>query len=216
MGGFLFVSALILSDATHIVMTHADLKFPFNAQVSKGVIMSSTSRHEPEHHHRDLAGVQAVARIQEMVKKAETCFFCTSVDSGGSGSVRPMNALEVDQKGCIWFLSADDSHKNKEIAMDPMVQLHFQGDKHGEFLTLQGTATASHDKARIAQLWKNIFRNWFTDGQDDPRITVIKFSPTYGYYWDMEHNAVVSGAKIMFGALTGQTLDDSVEGELVT
>lgn len=177
--------------------------------------MDSINKNQAECNHRDLSDRQAIEKISDIVKDADVCFFCTAVDSGGSGSVRPMSALEVDQQGCIWFLSADDSHKNKEIAMDPMVRLHFQGSKHGEFLTLQGMATASHDKARIKDLWKGLFKTWFTEGEDDPRITVIKFSPTYGYYWDTKHGTVVSGTKILIGAMIGKTLDDSIEGGLV-
>jgi len=178
--------------------------------------MDSINKNQAEKNHQDLSGVNAVDKIREIFEDADVCFFCTAVDSGGSGSVRPMNALEVDEQGCIWFLSADDSHKNKEIAMDPMVRLHFQGNKHGEFLTLLGTATATHDKARIQALWKGIFKTWFTEGEDDPRITVIKFSPVHGYYWDTKHGTVVAGAKILIGAMVGRTLDDSIEGELLT
>ena len=56
---------------------------------------------------------------------------------------------------------------------------------------------------------------WFTEGKDDPRITVIKVTPTDGYYWDTKHGAAIAGAKMLVGAAIGKTLDDSVEGRLV-
>jgi hypothetical protein len=49
---------------------------------------------------------------------------------------------------------------------------------------------------------------------DDPRITVIKVTPTEGYYWDNKHGNAVAGAKMMIGAMIGKTLDDSIEGKL--
>ena len=57
-------------------------------------------------------------------------------------------------------------------------------------------------------------KTWFTEGKDDPRITVIKFTPEEGYYWDTKHGQVVAFAKQMIGAALGKTLDDSIEGEL--
>jgi general stress protein 26 len=60
-----------------------------------------------------------------------------------------------------------------------------------------------------------MLKTWFTEGEDDPRITVIRFQPQSGYYWDNKHGAVVAGAKIAVGALVGKTLDDSIEGRLV-
>ncbi|MDB5061825.1 MAG: ral stress protein, partial [Mucilaginibacter sp.] len=49
---------------------------------------------------------------------------------------------------------------------------------------------------------------------DDPRITVIKVSPTQGYYWDNKHGNAIAFAKQLVGAALGKTLDDSVEGKL--
>jgi general stress protein 26 len=57
-----------------------------------------------------------------------------------------------------------------------------------------------------------MIKTWFTEGKDDPRITVIQVTPTDGYYWDTKHGNFIAGIKILIGAATGKTLDDSVEG----
>ncbi len=57
-----------------------------------------------------------------------------------------------------------------------------------------------------------MLRTWFTGGIEDPRITVIKVSPTEGYYWDTKHGQFVAGMKMLLGAAIGKTLDDSIEG----
>jgi general stress protein 26 len=59
-----------------------------------------------------------------------------------------------------------------------------------------------------------MLKTWFTEGEDDPRISVIRFTPQLGDYWDNKHGSLVSGAKIAVGALVGKTLDDSIEGRL--
>ena len=50
--------------------------------------------------------------------------------------------------------------------------------------------------------------------EHDPRITVIRVTPTDGYYWDTKHGNAVAGVKMLIGAAIGKTLDDSIEGEL--
>ena len=176
--------------------------------------MDSINQNQPEHNRENLRGADAVRRIKDVVKQAENCFFCTAVSTGPSSGVRPMNVRKVDDDGALWFLSARDSHKNAELARDPSVRLFFQGMKHSDFLHLAGRASVSSDKAKIRELWEPILRTWFTEGVDDPRITVIRFTPTEGYYWDNKHGNLVAGAKMLLGAATGKTLDDSIEGRL--
>jgi hypothetical protein len=43
---------------------------------------------------------------------------------------------------------------------------------------------------------------------------VIEFTPQEGYYWDTKHGMAVASVKMLIGAMTGQTLDDSIEGKL--
>jgi general stress protein 26 len=92
--------------------------------------------------------------------------------------------------------------------------LYFQGSSHSDFLTLWGNAQISTDREKIKQLWNPILKTWFTEGVDDPRITVIKITPEDGYYWDTKHGQMVAFVKQVAGAITGQTLDDSIEGKI--
>lgn len=173
--------------------------------------MDSINKQQPEDNLQNLSGAPAVERLTDLVKEAETCFFCTE---GGSAGVRPMSVQQVDEQGNLWFLSASDSHKNQEIAANPSVKLYFQGAKHAEFLSLEGRASISRDQAKIKELWNFVMKTWFTEGEADPRITVIKVAPSQGYYWDNKHGSAIAGAKMLIGASIGMTLDDSIEGQL--
>jgi general stress protein 26 len=176
--------------------------------------MDSINRNQPEHNRQHLLGPDAIERIEETVKKAQTCFFCTRTATGESGGVRPMAVREVDEVGNLWFLSADDSHKNREIEAAPEVSLFFQGSAHSDFLHLTGIATIWRDQSKIHDLWSPLIKTWFTEGVDDPRITAIKVTPTDGYYWDNQHGGAIAGAKMLVGAALGKTMDDSVEGKV--
>jgi general stress protein 26 len=176
--------------------------------------MTSINEQQPENNHADLRGTEALAKLRELVKQASTCFFCTAITAGKPIPTRPMAVQQVDDQGRLWFLSPNDSHQNREIAQDGAVQLLFQGSAHSDFLTLYGRASISTDKAKIKELWEPILKTWFTGGIEDPRITVISVAPTDGYYWDTKHNRAIALAKMVVGAITGKTLDDSIEGKL--
>ena len=176
--------------------------------------MNSIDKNQPEDNSKNLKGRGAVEKIKELAEKAPTCFFITGFSAKGPVATRPMSVQKIDSEGNLWFLSASDSHKNAEIKKNPHVQLMFQGSAHSDFMNLYGRATISTDKARIKELWEPIVKTWFTEGIDDPRITVIKVAPSEGFYWDTKHGSMVAFLKMTAGAVIGKTLDDSVTGEL--
>lgn len=176
--------------------------------------MSSINRSQPEDNYEDLQGQEAVQKIKEMVEQADNCFFCTTVSLDGSDEDRPMNVRQVDEEGNLWFLSARDSRKNRELAVNPAVKLYFQGSKHADFMQLNGQGTVLRDREKIKELWSPLAKTWFTGGEDDPNITIIKVTPTEGYYWDTKHNIAVAGIKMLIGAALGKTMDDSIQGKL--
>lgn len=176
--------------------------------------MDSINKNQPEENHKDLNGIVAIKKIKELAEKAESCFFCTAVPIGESAGARPMSVQQIDEEGNLWFLSAKDSYKNKEIAINPEVKLYFQGSQHSEFLQLNGQARILTDKQKIKELWKPVLKTWFTEGENDPRISVIKIQPTVGYYWDNKHGKAVAAIKMLVGAVVGKTLDDSIEGRI--
>jgi general stress protein 26 len=176
--------------------------------------MDSINAQQPEENTKNMEGPEAWKKLKELAEQADSCFFCTNIKTGLPFSTRPMSPQKIDEDGNLWFLSANDSEKNAEIKTDPFVQLLFQGSAHSDFLTAYGTAEISEDKALIDELWQPILKTWFTEGKDDPRISVIKVSVTQGYYWDNKHGNAVAFVKMIAGAIIGKTLDDSIEGKL--
>lgn len=176
--------------------------------------MDSINQQQPEDNMQDLNGTEALAKIRELAESAKSCFFVSNIKTGVPASVRPMSAQKIDDEGNFWFLSANDSHKNDELTKDPFVHLLFQGSGYSDFLNLYGIATITEDKEKIKELWEPILKVWFTEGIDDPRISVIKVEPTEGYYWDNKHGNAIAFVKRLAGAAIGKTIDDSVEGKL--
>ena len=176
--------------------------------------MDSINQNQPEDNHKDLSGAEGVKKLKELIDKASSCFFCTNTETGVPFVPRPMSVLKTGDDGKIYFMSSNDSNKNEQIKNDSSVQLLFQGSSHSDFLSISGTAQISVDKNLIKELWNPMLKTWFTEGVDDPRISVIIVSVNDSYYWDTIHALPVSFMKRMVGAVIGKTLDDSVEGTI--
>jgi general stress protein 26 len=176
--------------------------------------MESINKNQTENNHKDLNDQDAIEKIKELTKDNKVCYFCTHSSGNNSLGTRPMAVQEIDDEGNLWFLSSKDSHKNLELEKDNSVRLLFQGSKHSDFMVIEGNASISDDKEKIKELWEPIVKTWFTEGVDDPRISVIKVEPVKGYYWDNKHGNAVAGIKMLIGAAIGKTMDDSVEGRI--
>jgi general stress protein 26 len=81
-------------------------------------------------------------------------------------------------------------------------------------MQLNGTAVISTDREKIRELWSPLARTWFTEGEEDPRLSVIKVTPSQGYYWDTKHGLPVAGVKMLIGAILKKTMDDGIQGKL--
>ncbi|QKZ13213.1 pyridoxamine 5'-phosphate oxidase family protein [Spirosoma sp. KUDC1026] len=176
--------------------------------------MNSINQQQPEKNHEDLTGTEAGKKIKELTEKADTCYFCTKITTGEPLRTRPMAVQKVDESGNFWFLIASDSHTHADLLADKKVQLLFQGSEYSDFLSIYGDASVSTDKALIKELWNPALKTWFTEGEDDPRITVVQVDTQQGYYWDNKHGDAIAFAKMAVGAVLGKTLDDSIEGTL--
>lgn len=176
--------------------------------------MDSINKQQPGENYKDLRGEEATKKIKELANSGKTCFFCTNNAPGQSFATRPMAVQKIDDDGNFWFLSTIDSHKNDELLADPTVQLLFQGASYINFMNIYGEATILKDKEKIKELWEPTMKVWFTEGVDDPRISVIKVEPIEGYYWDNKHGQAIALIKRLAGAAIGKTIDDSVEGKL--
>jgi general stress protein 26 len=176
--------------------------------------MDSINQNQPEDNLKNLAGTEALKKMKEIAEETQTCFFCTNIKTGSPLSIRPMAVQKVDDEGNLWFLSSNDSHKNEEIKHDDHVHLLFQESHYSGFLNVYGDAYISADKAKIKELWNPTLKAWFTEGEDDPRISVIKVIPAEAYYWDNKHGNAIAFIKQTASAVIGKTFDDSVEGKL--
>ncbi|MEP6951012.1 MAG: pyridoxamine 5'-phosphate oxidase family protein [Ginsengibacter sp.] len=162
---------------------------------------------------KNLISLDAIEKIKDLAESADICHFVTAI-SKTPLSTRPMSTQKVDDDGFIWFMSDKSSIKNQEINSDSRVQLFYSHQSSSEYLSIFGTAEIIFDRDKIEEMWTPIAKAWFTEGKDDPAISLLKVTPQEGYYWDTKNNKMVALVKIATAIVTGKTMDDGIEGKL--
>lgn len=151
--------------------------------------------------------------MKELAEAVDICMFCTQLGKAPF-EARPMSTQQVDDDGSIWFLSNAESNKNFDISQDDQVQLLYADRNSSEYLSIYGRADVLRDKQKLDEVWSNMAKAWFTEGKNDPHVTLIRVRPEQAYYWDTKHGRVVSMLKIVTAMVTGKSMDDSIEGKL--
>lgn len=110
------------------------------------------------------------------------------------------------------FLANNASYKFDEIKSDSHVNLSFIDTSTTNWASVAGTATISNDKALIKELWSPFVSGYFSDlkdgvhkgDADDPRVSVIKVTPTEIRYWVATSGKVARSLEHAKGAVTGK------------
>jgi general stress protein 26 len=161
----------------------------------------------------NLSHEEGIAKLKEIAEAAKICHFVTSLSKKPLTS-RPMSTQEIDDQGNFWFLSKLSSAKTEEIDEEPEVQLFYSNRSGAEYLTVYGYAEIIKDRSKLEELWSPMVRTWFTEGKDDPEISIIRVRPVDAYYWDTKSNKLFALLKMSTGAALGKTMDDGIEGEI--
>jgi len=109
---------------------------------------------------------------------------------------RPMAVARLNRDGAVYFLTDADSAKVDEIENNSKVTVTFQSG--WQFAALSGKAEVIDNRSLIGRVWKESYKTWFPEGQDDPKLRLIRVEPESAEYWD---SAGVHGVKYALEAI---------------
>ncbi len=155
---------------------------------------------------------ETLKTVGEKIKGMHTCMFVTM--NGTEHRGRPLATQDVDFDGSVWFMTQADSRKVSDIKANNHVALMY-GDGSIKFVSMDGTAELSQDKAKIKELWNPFYKAWF-ENEDDPNIMLIKVSVTSGEYWDHKGGKLGAYADMAVSAVTGKTMEDHDQNQKFT
>lgn len=121
----------------------------------------------------------------------------------------------------LWFVSADNTEKLRDLEHDPHVNLTYYRESSREWVSVSGLATISRDRQKIRELyapdWKMYFPN---EGDprhgtaDDPRMVLIGIDIHAAEFLEVDKPKPVVLYELAKGWLTGSEPDLGTMHEL--
>ena len=92
------------------------------------------------------------------------------------------------------------------MQQDDRVTLTFAEPNDSKYVSLKERASVNQDRAKIEELWNPLYRAWFSKGQDDPEITVLRIDVSEADFWKASRSKLAMGLKYLAAAMTSGTL----------
>lgn len=161
---------------------------------------------------KNLFNKEATQKLKELAEGIDIAIMETNLGARPSHTI-PMSTKEVDDEGCIWFLSNKNSEHNSHLNSNKDLQLIYSKPSDMEFMTVYGKAFITTDRKVLEKYYEQTDDTWFK-GIDDPNLTALKVIPEEAHYWDTTHGKFTSFLKMGIGTLTGKKQELGEDGNL--
>jgi general stress protein 26 len=155
---------------------------------------------------------ESIEKLKGILEDIDFAMLTTSAN--GKFRSRPMSTQEMDANGDLWFFTSDDTHKVEEIEADNRVLVAYSEPDNNTFVSVFGRGEIVKDRAKIEELWSPIYKAWFPEGLDDPKICLLKVSVEEAEYWDAPNSKLVQLAGFVKALVTGQEADGGDYGKI--
>ncbi len=129
-----------------------------------------------------------LARLAALVRQMKIGML-TTIEPDGSLRSRPLETVEVDREGRLWFFTQASSPKSARAeAGDHQVNLSYADPRDADFASISGTARLVRDAERMRELWVPSLDRWFPRGLQDPDLALLEVRVDKAEYWDEPRN----------------------------
>jgi general stress protein 26 len=159
-------------------------------------------------------------KFYELIDEIKVTMLTTRRPDGHLESRAMANQKRADGAD-LWFVTADDSGKLRDIAHDPHVNLAYYNARSYEWVSASGLARLSRDRSKIQELYAPDWKAWFgQEGDsrhgtaDDPRIVLIGIDIHAAVFLEVNKPKPVVLFELAKGWLTGDRVDPGELHEL--
>ncbi|MEM8552257.1 MAG: pyridoxamine 5'-phosphate oxidase family protein [Pseudomonadota bacterium] len=98
--------------------------------------------------------------------------------------MQPMQAFfDDDYPNNLYFFTKIDNSLVTAIPDGGKATIAFAAKGHDVFASVEGSLAAIKDKALIDRFWSPTLNAWYESGQEDPKLTMLKFDMDKGEIW---------------------------------
>ena len=107
----------------------------------------------------------------------------TTMDRDGRLHARPVQTLQMDADGTLWFFTDWSSPKVDELSHDARVSVGYADPAKHVFVTVSGDATLFRDVRKAQELWSMEQRAYYPKGPEDERLALLRVQIERAEYW---------------------------------
>ena len=114
----------------------------------------------------------------------------------------------------LWFVTAENTGKLRDLQADPHINLAYYRDRTREWISVSGLAKISRDRQKIRELYAADWKVWFPEEgdprhgtPDDPRFVLIGVDTHAAVFLEVDKPQPVVLYEIAKGWLTGDAPD---------
>ncbi len=127
----------------------------------------------------------------------------TSPAADGALTSRPMTIQRIDEPGTILFFGSLSSPLVQGLKLRQDVNIGVAEPDEDFYVSIEGRAEISTDRALIKELWSPLVKAWFPGGVDDEDLVLINVTVSQAEYWNVHESEMVQFFKMAKAALTG-------------
>jgi general stress protein 26 len=138
---------------------------------------------------------KSIEEISKRMAGIDIAILSTHTENGQIAN-RPMsNNGDVQYDGTSYYFTFEQSRTVSDIQSNPKVALGFTSEggifSDAIYVTVEGNAELSRDKASFKAHWTSDLDRWFEQGIDTPGIVLVKVKASRIAYWDGEEEGEV-------------------------
>jgi len=126
---------------------------------------------------------------------------------------RPMQLVQDAYDGTLFFYTSKSASKVFEIDNDRDVCISFSDPGKGVYVSMSGKARLSEDQELIDRYWNSYVAAWFSEGEEDDDIIMLKVKINKGEHWKVKDHKLVQLFEVAKANLTDAEKPDLGENE---
>jgi general stress protein 26 len=121
-------------------------------------------------------------KVNEMIQSIRIALL-TTFDHEGNFHTRPLQTMQVEPEGRLWFFTDWNSPKVDELEQDVRVSLGYADPSNNTYVAISGTGKLLRDREKARQLWRAEQRAYYPEGPEDSRLALLRVQIERAEYW---------------------------------
>jgi general stress protein 26 len=123
-----------------------------------------------------------LAKVNQLIQDIRIALL-TTFDHEGNFHTRPVQTLQVEPEGWLWFFTDWNSPKVDELEHDVRVSLGYANPSNNTYVAISGKGKLLRDRRKAQQLWTIEQRAYYPEGPEDPRLALLQVQIERAEYW---------------------------------